>query len=69
MFIVSTGYDPSKELEEYCEAQIGRENYLQLSMGGGQNEAALAMMRNAAEKGQWLCLKNLHLVTGWLTTL
>ena len=48
---------------------MGRENYLQLSMGGGQNEAALAMMRNAAEKGQWVCLKNLHLVTSWLTTL
>jgi len=38
-------------------------------MGGGQNEAALAMMKTAAEKGQWLCLKNLHLVTSWLTTL
>jgi dynein heavy chain 2 len=69
LFIVSTGYDPSKELEEYCEGQVGRENYIQLSMGGGQNEVALNLMRAAAEKGQWLCLKNIHLVTGWLTTL
>ena len=38
-------------------------------MGGGQNEAALAMMKEAAEKGQWLCLKNIHLVTAWLPTL
>lgn len=69
LFIVSTGYDPSKELEEYCEAQVGRENYVQLSMGGGQNEAALNLMKAAAEKGQWVCLKNVHLVTGWLSVL
>lgn len=37
LFIVSAGYDPSRELEEYCEGQVGRENYLQMSMGGGQN--------------------------------
>jgi len=48
LFIVSTGYDPSKELEEYCEAQVGRQNYIQLSMGGGQNETALSLMRTAA---------------------
>jgi dynein heavy chain 2 len=38
-------------------------------MGGGQNETALNLMRSAAEKGQWLCLKNIHLVTAWLPTL
>lgn len=38
-------------------------------MGGGQNEAALNLMRSAAEIGQWLCLKNIHLVTAWLPTL
>jgi dynein heavy chain 2 len=69
LFIVSTGFDPSKELEEFCEAEVGRENYLQLSMGGGQNDSAVALMKQAAEKGQWVCLKNLHLVTSWLPTL
>jgi dynein heavy chain 2 len=48
---------------------VGRENYLQLSMGGGQNEAALILMKQAAEKGQWICLKNIHLVTSWLPIL
>jgi dynein heavy chain 2 len=38
-------------------------------MGGGQNEAALLLMKQAAEKGQWLCLKNIHLVTSWLPIL
>jgi dynein heavy chain 2 len=38
-------------------------------MGGGQNDAALMLMKEAAEKGQWVCLKNIHLVTSWLPTL
>ena len=38
-------------------------------MGGGQNEIALSMLREAAHKGQWICLKNVHLVTSWLPTL
>lgn len=69
MFIVSPGYDPSKELEEFCHEKVGKENYKQLSMGGGQNEEALRMLKEAAEKGHWVCFKNLHLVTSWLPTL
>lgn len=38
-------------------------------MGGGQNEYALETLKSAAEKGEWLCLKNIHLVTPWLQTL
>ena len=45
LFITSQGSDPSKELEEYAEKEIGRENFIQLSMGGNQNEIALNMIR------------------------
>lgn len=38
-------------------------------MGGGQNEIALELVKNAAQKGEWVCLKNLHLVTSWLPGL
>lgn len=38
-------------------------------MGGGQNEVALELIKNAAERGEWVCLKNLHLVTSWLPSL
>jgi dynein heavy chain 2 len=38
-------------------------------MGGGQNEAAIELVKKAAAKGQWVCLKNLHLVTSWLPSL
>jgi len=69
LFVTSAGSDPSKELEEFAEAEVGRDNFQQLSMGGGQNELALQMLKEAASKGLWLCFKNLHLVTSWLPNL
>jgi len=38
-------------------------------MGQGQTEVALEKLHKAAEKGEWVCLKNLHLMTFWLPTL
>ena len=38
-------------------------------MGQGQAEIAMQLLRDCARDGDWLCLKNLHLVTGWLPTL
>lgn len=38
-------------------------------MGGGQNDIAIETIKSAAQKGEWVCLKNLHLVTPWLAVL
>lgn len=38
-------------------------------MGQGQEITAIHALRRAAEEGQWLTLKNLHLVTHWLPLL
>jgi len=38
-------------------------------MGQGQSEIAIEKLKSAAERGDWLCLKNLHLMTFWLPTL
>jgi len=38
-------------------------------MGQGQADIALQQLRDCARDGEWLCLKNLHLVTAWLPTL
>lgn len=38
-------------------------------MGQGQAEIALKLLDECARQGEWLCLKNLHLVTAWLPTL
>ena len=69
LFITGPGSDPSKELQEFAETQVGRSKYHELAMGGGQNDLALKMMKECAKDGDWLCLKNLHLVTPWLPLL
>jgi len=38
-------------------------------MGQGQAEVAMQLLQECATNGEWLCLKNLHLVTAWLPTL
>lgn len=38
-------------------------------MGQGQADVALAALRECSRNGDWLCLKNLHLVTAWLPLL
>jgi dynein heavy chain 2 len=69
LFIVSPGSDPTKELEEFAESLIGRDKFHEMAMGGGQNDEALKLLKDCAHKGHWLCLKNLHIVTGWLPLL
>lgn len=66
LFLTSAGADPSKELCDYACSAVGKERYQELAMGGGQQELALTLLRQAAQAGDWLCLKNLHLVVAWL---
>jgi len=69
LLITTPGADPSQELEEIADRTVGAAKYRQLAMGQGQAEIALQMLKEAAEVGDWVCLKNLHLVTTWLPTL
>ena len=68
LFIVTPGSDPSQELEEHASSR-GDGRYHQLAMGQGQAEEALRLLHECAKTGDWLCLKNLHLVVSWLPTL
>ena len=38
-------------------------------MGQGQMEIAIEQLKKCCINGDWLCLKNLHLVVSWLPTL
>uniref|UniRef100_A0A670Y4J1 Dynein cytoplasmic 2 heavy chain 1 n=1 Tax=Pseudonaja textilis TaxID=8673 RepID=A0A670Y4J1_PSETE len=38
-------------------------------MGQGQADLAIQMVKDCARNGEWLCLKNLHLVVSWLPIL
>ncbi|CAH2225380.1 cytoplasmic dynein 2 heavy chain 1 [Pelobates cultripes] len=69
LIIISPGADPSQELQELASTEIGRENYREVAMGQGQADLAIQTLRECAKEGEWLCLKNLHLVTSWLPVL
>ena len=69
LVVISPGADPSQEIQELAESVVGADHYHQVAMGQGQASIAIQQLRDCAISGDWLCLKNLHLVTSWLPTL
>ncbi|XP_064610087.1 cytoplasmic dynein 2 heavy chain 1-like isoform X3 [Liolophura sinensis] len=69
LVVISPGADPSQELQELAAETIGSDKYHQVAMGQGQAEIAMQLLHDCARNGEWLCLKNLHLVTAWLPQL
>ncbi|KAJ8798090.1 hypothetical protein J1605_001581 [Eschrichtius robustus] len=69
LIIISPGADPSQELQELANAERSGECYHQVAMGQGQADLAVQMLKECARNGDWLCLKNLHLVVSWLPVL
>lgn len=69
LIMIAPGADPSQELEEVAKQTVGAEKYHQIPMGQGQQELAVQLLKQCAESGEWLCLKNLHLVIAWLPQL
>lgn len=73
LFVTTPGADPSQELEEFAKQYAAETrpgmNFHQLAMGGGQNDDAIRLLRDAAKVGDWICLKNLHLVISWVPSL
>ncbi|RXG65468.1 Cytoplasmic dynein 2 heavy chain 1 [Armadillidium vulgare] len=69
LIIISPGADPSQEILDVVRSTVGMEKYQEVAMGQGQSEIALSKLRESAQNGHWLCLKNLHLVTIWLPLL
>ncbi|XP_072467338.1 cytoplasmic dynein 2 heavy chain 1 isoform X1 [Notamacropus eugenii] len=69
LIIISPGADPSQELQELANTERSGDCYHQVAMGQGQADLAIQMLRECAQNGDWLCLKNLHLVVSWLPIL
>uniref|UniRef100_A0A158R4I4 Cytoplasmic dynein 2 heavy chain 1 n=1 Tax=Syphacia muris TaxID=451379 RepID=A0A158R4I4_9BILA len=63
LIITGTGADPSQVLEDLASNKIGLGKLHQISMGQGQLDAVLQMLKYCAETGHWICIKNLHLST------
>jgi len=49
LLIATAGADPTKELEEYAAKTVGKDRFQQLAMGGGQQELALTLLRQASQ--------------------
>lgn len=70
ILLITTGdTDPSKEIQDYAQEKLGRNKFVAISIGKGQEDTAMVAVQNAAENGIWICLKNVHLVPNWLLTL
>ena len=69
LVLLSPGADPSQELQELAAQTVGPDNYFQVAMGQGQQDEAMQLLSSCSREGQWLCLKNLHLMTPWLSQL
>ncbi|XP_040514464.1 cytoplasmic dynein 2 heavy chain 1 isoform X1 [Gallus gallus] len=69
LIIISPGADPSQELQELASVERNTECYHQIAMGQGQADLAIQTLKECARNGEWLCLKNLHLVIPWLPVL
>ncbi|XP_041357041.1 cytoplasmic dynein 2 heavy chain 1-like isoform X2 [Gigantopelta aegis] len=69
LIVISPGADPSQELQEMAQEIIGLDKYHQVAMGQGQADLAMQLLHESSQNGEWLCLKNLHLVTAWLPLL
>ena len=69
LLLVSAGTDPSHELQALADDVVGANRFHQVAMGQGQAVVAEEKLQLCATHGGWLVLKNVHLVTPWLTQL
>lgn len=67
LLLAMSGTDPSIELRDL--ATNLNISFIEIAMGEGQEERALKELQKTSSSGQWIILKNLHLVTSWLNIL
>lgn len=73
VFASTPGNDPSSKIDDIAAQHFGssvHKSYQSMAMGSpeGYNLAESAVNK-CAKKGHWICLKNVHLSTEWLTKL
>jgi dynein heavy chain len=68
-FVLFPGVDPTPWVEELgasFEVSTERGNFVNISMGQGQEKPAEATLERMAEIGGWVMLQNVHLMQSWL---
>ncbi|XP_049877279.1 dynein axonemal heavy chain 10 [Pectinophora gossypiella] len=70
VFILSPGSDPTADLMKLADrCGFGGGKFKYLSLGQGQEKAALTLLEGAISHGQWLILQNCHLLVSFLREL
>jgi len=68
-FVLFPGVDPTPDVER-VGAKYGKsivdQTFTNISMGQGQEKIALDALKNSAQKGNWLMIQNVHLMTDWM---
>jgi dynein heavy chain len=71
-FVLFPGVDPTKAVESLGK-DLGftdeKSNYINISMGQGQEEVAERSLENFSKNGGWVFLQNVHLMQSWLPSL
>jgi dynein heavy chain len=68
-FVLFPGVDPTPDVER-VGAKYGKtsndQTFTNISMGQGQEQIAMNALKDSAEKGNWLMVQNVHLMTDWM---
>lgn len=70
VFILSPGSDPTADLMKLADrCGFGGGKFKYLSLGQGQEAAAIDLLETSASRGQWLLLQNCHLLISFIKLL
>lgn len=68
-FVLSAGSDPTNDLIKLADTIVGMSNFCHISLGQGQEKAALRLLDGAIKQGMWLMLQNGHLLIRFVREL
>lgn len=68
-FVLSAGSDPTNDLIKLADSIVGMSNFSHISLGQGQEKAAMRLMDTAIKQGMWLMLQNGHLLIRFVREL
>jgi len=63
-FVLFPGVDPTPEVEKI--SRLNNRTFINISMGQGQEESAIAELKDAAKAGNWIMFQNVHLMQAWM---
>lgn len=69
LFITNGEIDPAKDVSDLCQHKLGNNRFMETAIGKGQEKSVMQQICQAAQNGNWICVKNVQLVPNWLSEL